>query len=363
MQRAPWIAALALTALVPLVAAGLYLALGNPAAITAAGQAPATAAAANQPDRDQINKMVETLAERMRANPEDARGWTLLGRSYAALGRFDDAAHAYAQAAQRAPNDAGIYADWADALGMSQGQTLMGKPTELIDKALALEPTNRKALALAGSAAMDRHDYPAALKYWNTLAANVTPGSEEAKEVAGAIADVQRAQAGGGTAVAGALSVPGAPTTAAGNAAATAGTATAQAAAPPSSVTGAAAATGAGASTRATLRGRVQLAPALAAQAKPDDIVFIYARATQGPRMPLAIIRTTVRELPKDFVLDDSLSMAPGMTLSAFPQVMVEARVAKGGSAIPASGDLAGQAGPLPSSSANVNIVIDRVLP
>jgi cytochrome c-type biogenesis protein CcmH len=347
MPRAPWVAALLLTAAVPLLAAGLYFGLGNPAAIVASGVRPAP----SNISQDQIVAMVESLAAKMKEHPGDARGWSLLGRSYAALGRFDDAAHAYAQAAEHAPNDANALIDWAGVLAMSQGQSLQGKPTELINKALAIDPANHKALALAGSAAADRRDFPAALKYWRTLAAALPPDSEEGKDVAGAIADVERAQAGGAPA-----SAPGAgaPTAATPGAAAAAGGAAGAAIAPSSAAI---------ASAKATLRGRVELAPSLAARAHPGDTVFIFARAVNGPRMPLAILRATVSDLPKDFTLDDSLGMAPGMTLSAFPQVMVEARISGSGNAVPASGDLAGQTGPVASNSANIRVLIDHVIP
>ncbi len=343
-SRAPFYVALLLVGLVPLAAALLYLALGQPAAMLASRAPPPPAA--GQMTQAQVEAMVATLAQRMKDNPSDPRGWKILARSYAGLGRFDDAVRAYAAAAPRAPNDADVYADWAEALAMTQNQSLAGRPAELLDKALAIDPAHRKALALAGTAALERRDPQAALRYWRALAQQLPPDSDDGKEVAAAIAQLEQTTRGAGGAPA---AKSGAPSPAAGASAATASS-TPNAATAPSAA-------------KAALTGRVELAPALASRVQPDDVVFVFARAANGPRMPLAVLRFAARELPRTFSLDDSQSMAPGMTLSAFPTVLLEARVAKGGSATPASGDLVGQMGPLPSSSANIRLVIDHVLP
>lgn len=351
-SRAPWIAALLVVASVPLVSAALYLVLGDPAAIAP----PPAASAAPKMDREQVEAMVASLAQKMKANPADPRGWQLLGRSYAAMGRFDDAARAYGEAAQRAPDDAGTYADWADTLAMAQGQSLAGKPTELIAKALAIDPTHPKALALAGAAAMDRHDPVAALGYWRTLLPRLAPGSDEAREVAAAIAQLERDQGAGiaGTGTGARVSAGSAPASAGSGAPASTSPAGAGTARPNVASKGAA---------TTALSGRVELAPALAARAASTDAVFIFARAVNGPRMPLAVLRTTVADLPRAFTLDDSMAMAPGMQLSSFPEVMVEVRVSKSGSATPASGDLTGQAGPFKTSTVNIRLVIDHLNP
>ncbi|MBS0319040.1 MAG: c-type cytochrome biogenesis protein CcmI [Proteobacteria bacterium] len=330
-SRAPFYVALLLVALIPLSAALMYLALGRPAAMVATQAPPAT----GQVTQAQVEAMVATLAQRMKDNPADPKGWRILARSYAGLGRFDDAARAYAEAAQRGPDDADVYADWAEALAMTQGQSLAGKPAELLDKALAIDPRNRKALALAGSAALERRDPQAALRYWRALAQELPPGTDDAKDVAAAIAELEH----------------------------TTGTPPATPATAPNAATNAAPASPPQAASTARLTGRVELAPSLASRVHPDDVVFVFARAVNGPRMPLAVLRFAARELPRAFTLDDSLAMAPGMTLSAFPSVVLEARVAKGGIATPASGDLVGQIGPLSSSSANIRLVIDHVLP
>ena len=338
--RARWIVAGALIVLLPVTAGALYFALGRPQAIDAA-----RIAAARQPmTQAQVQSMVDTLAQRMKANPEDPRGWALLGRSYAALGRFSDAASAYAEGVQRAPTDAALLADYADALSMAQG-SLQGKPTELTQRALAIDPHNQKALALAAASASERNDFDAALQHWRVLAADLPPDSDAGREVADVIADTLRKRDA-------AASVVGA--TPAGNARATSAT-------PANSTNlrsnGNAAAPG------ARVAGTLALSPALAARTRPDDTVFIYARAVNGPRMPLAVLRTTVRDLPRDFVLDDSMAMAPGANISNARSVVVEARVSRSGDAMPASGDLSGKSPPVAPGSANIHILIDTVIP
>ena len=138
------VAAIAAAIAVPLCAAAIYVAVGTPSAVVSSPE--------------QIETMVSRLAAHLRENPDDADGWKLLGRSYAALGRFPQAVEAYARAAVRAPRDAQLLADFADALGMARGQSLRGEPEKLVLRALEIDPENLKALALAGTAAFDRRD-------------------------------------------------------------------------------------------------------------------------------------------------------------------------------------------------------------
>ena len=112
----------------------------------------------------------------------------------------------------------------------------------------------------------------------------------------------------------------------------------------------------------ATIRGTVRLAPALAMMAAPTDAVFIFARPAEGSRMPLAIVRKQVKDLPVDFVLDDSMAMSPGAKLSLFPQVVVSARVSKSGQAVPSAGDLSGQSAPIAPTASGLLIEINEVV-
>lgn len=323
--------ALALGLLIPLGAGLLYLFLGNPAAM----QWEATQGAGHKISPQEMDEMVARLAARLQEKPDDGNGWALLGRSYMVMQRFDDAAKAYGRAAETIKDDASLLADYADALAMAQGRSLAGKPLQIVEQALKLDPVNWKALAMAGSAAFDRKDFRKAVDYWQKLRAVLPPDSEFARSVDSNIAEAR--ELGG---LKGGVPPQGA--------AAGAG------AAPPA----VAPARGAGA-----VRGTVSLAPALAARAAPDDTVFIYARAAQGPRMPLAIVRKQVRDLPAEFALDDSQAMTPEMKLSNFAEIVVSARVSRASSATPQSGDLTGESAPLKAGGAPVKVVIDKVVP
>jgi len=378
-SRARWIVAGTLIVLLPVATAALYFTLGRPGAIDAAQ----VAAAQRSLTQAQVLAMVETLAQRMKANPADPKGWALLGRSYAAMGRFEDAANAFAEATQRAPNDAVLLSDYADTLSMAQG-SLQGKPTELTAQALAIDPHNQKALALAAASASERHAYDEALRHWRTLAADLPVDSDAAREVADVIADTlrQRDAAASGNATAASAAAGDTRSASKANDAASAAAKATEGASAATKASEAATAlpggprgesspagtpplagTPSAASAGARISGNVALSPALAARAQPGETVFIFARAVNGPRMPLAVLRTTVRELPRDFVLDDSMAMAPGARISSAQSVVVEARVSKTGNAMPASGDLIGTSPPTAPGSANIHVLIDRVVP
>ncbi len=315
--------AIAFAIALPVCALAIYLVVGNPQAIQMAGTPQSTAHGVSG---EQMLAIVEKLAARMRANPEDPEGWKILARSYAALGRFKEASEAYANATARSPGDAQLFADYADALAMAQGRSLEGEPEKLIARALAVDPRNVKALALAGTVAFSRKDYAKAEEYWERILAVVPPDSEFARGARANIAEA-RSLAGGTLA------------------------------APPPAAPAAAPASPAADATRVS--GTVKLAPALAAKVEPNDTVFIFARAAEGPRMPLAILRRQASDLPVEFALDDSMAMTPQMKLSSFPLVVIGARVSKSANATPQPGDLEGLSAPIKSGANGVSVVID----
>ncbi|HEX4780280.1 MAG TPA: c-type cytochrome biogenesis protein CcmI [Usitatibacter sp.] len=323
-SRKPWATAAIVAIALPAFAIGLYLAFGAPDSL-----APHSAAA--KMDDAQIVAMVENLARKVRERPDDARGWALLARSMAALGRFDESADAYEHLASLVPGDAQVLADYADALGMAHGRSLAGKPYELAKQALAIEPTNHKALALAGTAAMDGGDLAAAAGYWRALAAQLEPGSDDERQVLAVLDEIGAKAASAGR--------PLAPATALAKAA------------PPAASPG------------ARVSGSVRIAPALAAKAAPGDTLFVFARAEGGSRMPLAVIRSTASSLPLAYSLDDSMAMSPMAKISAAPAVRIEARVSRSGGAAPQPGDLVGASGVVKPGAAGVDILIDKVLP
>ena len=319
-EHTRWIAALVLVACVPVAAGILYFALGNPSAMTAAATSgPATSGPAGDP---KIVGMVDELAKRLQKNPEDGEGWALLGRSYRVLERYDAAMVAYAEAAKRLPQNAGVYVDWAEAVAQGQGRSLAGQPTELLQRALAIEPNNAKALALAGAAAMERNDRAAATALWTRLRATLPPGSPQLAQVDAALARVGEA--------------PGA-------------SAPVAAAAPPARGT--------------SVEGRVEIDPKLAKSVGPTDTVFIFARDPDGPRMPLAAMKVTGADLPRAFALTDEMAMSPAATISKAGKIVIEARVSKSGDVKAQPGDLAGVSAPVAPGARGVRVTIDRVVP
>ena len=305
----------------PACALAVYLAVGDPQAMLKGNAAPDSAHGVTEA---QVLEMVAKLDARMRANPEDPAGWKMLARSYGALGRFKEAAEAYANAAARSKDDAQLFADYADTLAMAQGQRLEGEPEKLIARALAIDPNNVKALALAGTVEFNRKDYAKAIQYWERILPVVPPDSETAQAVRASIVEA-RAFAKGAPAVASSADSAAGPPAPAGS----------------------------------RVSGKVTLAPSLAAKVEPTDTVFIFARAAQGPRMPLAILRRPAGDLPIEFALDDSMAMTPQMKLSSFPEVVIGARVSKSANATPQPGDLEGASPPIKVGASGVIVVID----
>ncbi|HKE38997.1 MAG TPA: c-type cytochrome biogenesis protein CcmI [Casimicrobiaceae bacterium] len=327
-SRQSWLVALALFVLIPSGAFIIYQRLGNPAAA-----AVAEVAAGHDVSEQQVLAMVDGLAQKLKQRPDDAEGWVLLARSYQALGRFSQSADAYAHAEALVHDDPNLLADYADVLAMTQGKRLVGKPQALVERALAIDSNHRKALALAGTAALQAQDFAASLGYWRRLAAQVPPDSDEARQVAAVIAEVETAQREGKAPLQ-PVDKPAQQTAQ-------------RAAASPTS---------------GAISGRVDLAPALASKVALNDTVFIFARAPEGSRMPLAVLRVPAKELPKSFALDDSMGMAPGVKLSNAPAVVVEARISKTGGATPQPGDLYGRSATIKPGAAGVNIIIDQVV-
>lgn len=314
-RRRNWIVAGIVGVAVPSVAVILYLLLGQPAALD-----PVVRLGMTEQEAAERRKMLDLtaqLARKMQSRPDDVIGWTMLGRSYLALGKPAESALAFSRAAQLKPQDAGLLADFAEALAVAGRGSIGPQAVEVANRALALDPQNAKALALLGTAAFEIKDYRKAIALWERLLKLAEPGSEYQRAVQGGIAEARAALA-----------------------------ASAQPKAAGAKVTG-----------------RVDLAAALKAKAAPDDTVFIFARAANGPRMPLAILRRQVKDLPTDFSLDDTMAMAEGLQLSAFPLVVVGARVSKSGSATPASGDLEGSSAEVKPGTSGIAVLIDRVRP
>jgi cytochrome c-type biogenesis protein CcmH len=350
---------------IPIVALILYVVLGNyeafaPGAVRVAAQAKE--GAEHEVTREQIEGMAAKLAAKLEREPGNPEGWAMLARTYYALSRYNEAMPAFEKATALIPNDAGLLADYADAVGAAEGG-LNEKAQALIKRALVADPTHWKALALAGTVAFQRKDYKQAALYWEKTKATVPPGSPLAGSIDASIAEAR--QLGGLAAEA--TPAPIATVTPREGAAKAAASAPPAASPPTSASSSAAAPTSAAqattAPTTATIAGTVSLAPALSAKVAPTDTVFIFARAAEGPRMPLAILRKQVKDLPATFTLDDSMAMTPNFALSKFPSVVVGARVSKSGNAAPQPGDLEGVSPAVKVGATGLSVVIDRALP
>ncbi len=287
-----------LVLVIPLVSAGLYARLGSFQAVEPTPEMLGVQPSA--PSLADIEKMVGKLAARMQANPDDAEGWLMLGKSYKYLQQFPKAAEAFQQAYRLLGDQPEVMLLYADALAYANDEQLVGKPAALIAKVLALQPDNISALWLSGRAKAQAGDTAAAARLWRKLAGLLPPGSPEQQEVQDMLAQIE--------------SSPNA--------------------ARPSS--------GAQTGQTASITVQVSLAPELQKKAQPSASVFIYAQALSGSKMPLAIVRKTVADLPLTVTLSDAQAMMPSLKLSDFAAVKLLARVTQSGAAIAQAGDLVG---------------------
>jgi cytochrome c-type biogenesis protein CcmH len=317
--------ALALGAALPAAALALYFSLGNPAALDPSAQKSVAPTAA------EVEKMVATLAEKLEKNPGNLQGWVMLGRSYKVMGRFDEAARAFEKAGSAMESEPELMLEVAELSAEQNQGKVEGKGLKLLKQVLKDQPDNPQALVLAGTDAYFRQNYPDAARYWERVLAQVPPDSEDARNLTAGLEKIR--------------SMMGQP--------ATMPAPKAEAAAKPAAKANPGA---------ASVSGRVSLAPALQAKASPDDTVYIFARHANGPRMPLAVLRVKVSDLPKDFSLDDSMAMSPDLKISSASELRIEARVSKTGDAISKPGDLSGEISPVKPGAQKLQLVIDKLV-
>lgn len=287
--------------------------LGAPSVL--AREAPPRPGENHPGGKGSIEERIAALEQKLAENPENLEGWVILARSRGLQRDYPAAVTALERALKLAPGHPDLLADLADAVAMAQGEKMAGRPMQLVSEALRSDPKHQKSLALAATAAMQANDRDSAVKLWKTLQSQFQPGDPDHTQIANILAQL------GETAAAPAP----APTPAAvsdARPAAPAGTAT---------------------SSAAVIRGQVALSPAaierLRKQPPPDGaVLYIVAKAVQGPPMPLAVVRMPLRDLAAGrmvpFQLDDSQAMNPQLTLSKFAEVSVEARVSMSGNAI-----------------------------
>jgi len=306
--------------LVPVFSISLYFQLGNKNIATNNIEAVTKQVA---PD---VEKMIAGLAERLKSNPDDARGWMMLGRSYVAMNQYDNALSAYEKAYALAPENADVLTYYAETIGILHNNQLQGRPLELIMKALSINKAHPRALWLAGHAQLQLGNKNKAIKFWQTLLFTLPPKHASAKTVRKFIAQIN-----------------GQPANQANSQ-----TDMKKTAAPKSTAQG--------------IKVKVRLAEKFKSTVSNDANVFIFARAAKGPKIPLAGVRLGLGDLPVELVLNDDNAMIPGRTISSVAQVIIGARVSKGGGPISKPGDLEGYS--LVISSAHpgtLEIIINQI--
>lgn len=317
--------------LIPIAAAFIYLKIGSIYSVAkqdAMAHLPTSSQQAEQQSAlaDDIEPLLKALRNKLKDHPQDGAGWALLGRSYLEIKRFDEAVKAYEKAEKLIPDDPQLLADYADALAVN-GHAPEGLPEKLVLRALKLNPKHVKALMLAASIAFDHKDYDQAISYWGRLEQVLPLDSEWLPEVKASIGEARKLSGIAFTepVVKKAVSEP--------------------------------------VSNNTGISGTVRLAPALLSQLDGNAALFVFARPTQGPPMPLAIVRGFARNLPYNYHLDDSTALAPNHKLSQAGEVVIVARISKTGDAKAVTGDLQGVSAVVKSNAGVVNLEINQQVP
>jgi cytochrome c-type biogenesis protein CcmH len=321
--------AVALAVLLPVFSVAIYLTVGTPDAVI-----PQPVIATDADGLIRSDDGLQQMEKKLQRFPKSPNDWWTLARSYTEMKRFPEAARAYEHLVELVPNESQLWANYAEVYAMAHGQTLQNaEVSKFLEKSLQLDPDNPTALALSGSAAMERGDFVATITSWQKLVDQVPAGSDDAKMYLDGIKRAGKllAEQPGGKEKLAQLKLARAHEKAAKD--------------------------------NSVITGTVTLSPALAGKVQPADTVFILARAAQGPKMPLAVLRAQVKDLPARFALDDSMAMQPQMKLSGFKQVVVVARVSKSGTPMAQSGDLQGSTGEVKPGIKGLHIVIDSVVP
>jgi cytochrome c-type biogenesis protein CcmH len=314
--RGQWMTLFVLIA-IPLTSLSLYFSLGeyrvieNPqlAMIAESQQAKAF-------EHMSLDEMLVAIKEKLRDDPQDARGWYALGRTLMAKRQYAQAVTAFQRTYDLIGDDPEVLFSLADALALLNNGNLLGEPEQLIARGLKLAPRFPNGLWLAGLAAEQRQDYKSAHRYWSLLLPLVAENPDSVREVQAMISMIEKRD----PEIAQTLTVP-------------------------------------------TITLEVDIEPALKSKTKPGDAVFIYAKAMQGPPMPLAVKRIQLSDLPASLTLSDADAMMPSMKLSSFDLVIVGARVSKSGNPVAQSGDFYTELESINSADppARISLLIDKI--
>ena len=321
----PWALTWALGLVIPLAALLLYASFGQPQALDPRVLAQGTGPQ-NEVTPEKLAEMAQGLARRLQDEPNNAEGWLMLARVQRARGLFDEADVALTKVLALTQDDE-VQIERAEVLAQKAGGRFAGEPWAIIQRVLARDPQHLNALLLAGSASFTEGNAAAALKFWERARTHIDPASPDASELDRAMAQARDK-----------LGLPPLPVADAGS---------------PKP---------AAASSVGSISGRVTLTRELASRVAPTDTVFVYATAVSGSKMPLAMLRTTADKLPLDFVLDDSMAMAPGMKLSDQAEVTLRVRISKSGQAKAQPGDLGVSLSPVKPGAKGLDLTVRDAL-
>ena len=323
-SKNPALTAIVLLLVIPVFVISTYIYLGEPELIEKNELMTEFNNASTQEEKlASVEKMLANLEQRMLKNPDDIDGWLMLTNSYTALERYADALRAVDNLHRLRGNDPTVMFRYADILAMNNSGSYAGRPTELINEGLEIDPENPNGLWFAGLAANDRGDIDAAIEYWKKLLPKLENNPEQQKQVKQFIQMIGINSDKYQEEVLTELQNPG-----------------------------------------IQLYVNVSLSEELIKQADKNDTVFIYAQAVSGPPMPIAVVRKKVSDLPLQVTLNDSMAMMPSNKLSSHEQVKLKARISKSGKAIPESGDLIGTVNEVSiSNNEPINIVISEKIP
>ena len=311
------ILALLLAITLPLLAAGIYMKTGLPEALDPEFENKLAA----QQEPPDVEAMITALADRLKESPEDGEGWAMLARSYVAMERFKEAQDAFKHAHKILGDDVSLLTDYADAIGRGNNSNLTGSAKPLIESALIVEPNHPKLRWLAGMLAYQEQEFEKVPGFLQPLLSQTEPGSEiheglkrlinEARSQSGELPAIEKEDQ---------QTIP--------------------------------------------LYLKVSLSENLKDKVDPEDVVFIFAKAIQGPPMPLAAAKLKVIDLPASLTLGDDMAMRPNMKISDHKMVTINARISKSGDPIAVSGDLQAKAIDVETQNSEIiELIIDQIVP
>ncbi|ULU27867.1 tetratricopeptide repeat protein [Dyella terrae] len=298
----------------PIAAIGLYLAVGTPVALNGVPKADAGM---------NIDQAVDELKTHLAQKPDDQQGWMLLGQTYSVMHKAADARDAYDHVLRLDADNGVAMVGWAEADSLlREDHRIEGRAQELLERAVKIDPQSQRGLWLLGISQFQHDQYTEAAATWRQLQPQLDPSSNVAKAVQEQIAVAESRANGGKT---------------------TSETPAAE-------------------SVQPSLQVKVTLSPSLKDKLAPGDTLFVYARADQGPPMPLAVAKMDAAALPATVTLNDGMGMTPQLKLSSASRVFVGARISKSGQAIAQPGDLEGDAGVINvNTHTPISISIDKV--